>query len=92
MKKFEKTLNKALTTLKDEYALFDLKDFPAGINAIQALNYIQLGYGDVAKALVEGEFKTTGLAVFKKFADDVRHPQNSHAQIRNGQTANTESG
>jgi hypothetical protein len=64
-------LDKALTTLKEEYGLFDLKGFPAGINAIQALNYIQSGYADVAQSLVEGEFATNGLAVLQKFANDV---------------------
>jgi len=68
---FQAQLDKALSTLKEDYGLFDLKGFPAGINAIQALNYIQSGYGDVAKSLVEGEFATTGLAVLQKFANDV---------------------
>ena len=67
---FQKQLNKALETLQDKYGLFDLKDFPPRINAVQALNYVESGYLAVAKAEVEQTYKTTGLAVLQKFAED----------------------
>lgn len=67
---FQKQLNNALKTLQDKYGLFDLKDFPPRINAIQALNYVESGYLAVAKAEMEQTYKTNGLAVLQKFAED----------------------
>ena len=60
----------ALAKLHNTYGIFELKDFPPRINPIQALAYVERGYADVAKTEVEQTYKTTGLAVLQKFADD----------------------
>ncbi len=60
----------ALAKLHNTYGIFELKDFPPRINPIQALAYVERGYADVAKTEVEQTYKTTGLAVLQKFAED----------------------
>lgn len=60
----------AAQTLQNTYGVFETSQFPPRINAAQALNYVESGYANVAKTMVEQTYNTTGLAVLQQFADD----------------------